>query len=132
MKRNLMLLAAASMLVFGLSAFAHHSIGATYDNTKDVTIVGKLVEFNFRNPHSFVSVEAPDAAGKVQRWVVEWGGAGSLTGQGVTRTTLKAGDEVTISGNPARAAGLHRLKMNTLHRKRDGFGWGTRPGEVVD
>jgi hypothetical protein len=132
MKRNMVLLVVAGMLAFGLSAFAHHSIGATYDNTKDVKLVGKLVEFNFRNPHSFVSIEAPDTAGKMQRWVVEWGGAASLGGQGITRTTLKVGDEVTITGNPARAAGLLRVKMNTLHRKSDGFGWGTRPGEVVD
>lgn len=131
MKRNLMLVV-AGMLLFGLSALAHHSIGATYDSSKDVTLVGKLVEFNFRNPHSFVSIEAPDAAGKMQRWVVEWGGASSLGGQGITRTTLKIGDEVTITGNPARGAGLLKVKMNTLHRKSDGFGWGTRPGEVVD
>jgi hypothetical protein len=55
-----------------------------------------------------------------------------LGGQGITRNTLKVGDEVVITGNPSRTAGLARLKMNTLLRKSDGFGWGTRPGEVVD
>ena len=134
MKRNLTLFVSAGILLFGLSAYAHHSIGATYDSTKEVKLVGKIVEFDFRNPHAFVHVEAPDADGKMQRWAVEWGGAGALGGQGVTRNTLKAGDEVTITGNPARsaAAGVHRVKMNTLLRKRDGFGWGTKPGEVID
>jgi hypothetical protein len=134
MKRNLMLLAVAGVMIFGMTAYAHHSIGATYDSTKEVKLVGKIVQFDFRNPHAFVHVEAPDAAGKVQRWAVEWGGAGALGSQGVTRNTLKAGDEVTITGNPARAAGtdVHRVKMNTLFRKSDGFGWGTKPGEVID
>ncbi len=135
MKRTMILFAlAAGILVFGMTAFAHHSIGATYDGTKEVKLVGKIVEFDFRNPHAFVHVEAPDAAGKMQRWAVEWGGAGALGSQGVTRTTLKAGDEVTITGNPARnaAAGVYRVKMNTLFRKSDGFGWGTKPGEVID
>jgi hypothetical protein len=130
--KRITVLAIAGILVFGMAAYAHHSIGAAYDTSKDSKIEGKLVQFNFRNPHSFVTVDAPDAAGKVQRWVVEWGGAGALGGQGITRSTLKVGDEVVITGNPSRTAGLARLKMNTLHRKSDGFGWGTRPGEVVD
>jgi hypothetical protein len=132
MKRNVTVLALAGILLFGVAAYAHHSIGAAYDTSKDSKIEGKLVQFNFRNPHSFVTVDATDASGKVQRWVVEWGGAGALGGQGITRNTLKVGDEVVITGNPSRTAGLARLKMNTLHRKSDGFGWGTRPGEVVD
>ena len=28
--------------------------------------------------------------------------------------------------------GVHRVKMNTLLRPKDGFGWGTKKGEVVD
>jgi hypothetical protein len=77
-------------------------------------------------------VEAPDENGKMQRWSVEWGGATQLTGQGVSRDTFKIGDEVVITGNPGRNPADHKVKMNTLHRKSDGFGWGTRPGEVVD
>src|SRR5262245_50676210 len=129
MKRNVTLLVVAGMLIFGMAAYAHHSIGATYDGTKEVKLVGKIVQFDFRNPHAFVHVEAPDKDGKMQRWAVEWGGAGALGGQGVTRNTLKAGDEVTITGNPARSTdpGVHRVKMNTLFRKSDGFGWGTKP-----
>ena len=132
MKRNLTVFALAGILLFSMAAYAHHSIGAAYDTSKDSKIEGKLVQFNFRNPHSFVTVDVTDGAGKVQRWVVEWGGAGALGGQGITRSTLKVGDEVVITGNPSRTANLSRLKMNTLHRKSDGFGWGTKPGEVVD
>jgi len=130
--KRITLLAIAGLLVFGMATYAHHSIGAAYDGTKEFKIEGKLVQFNFRNPHSFVTVDTVAKDGKVERWVVEWGGASSLGGQGITRTTLQIGDDVVISGNPSRTAGLSRLKMNTLHRKSDGFGWGTKPGEVVD
>ena len=134
MRRCLLLFATAAVLVFGMTAYAHHSIAATYDGTKEIKLTGKIVEFDFRNPHAFVHIEVPDAKGVVQRWAIEWGGASSLGGQGVTRTTLKAGDEVTITGNPARGVdnGVHRVKMNTLFRQKDGFGWGTKKGEVVD
>ncbi len=132
MTRKVLFLVIVGAFLLSATAYAHHSIGATYDSKKDVKIEGKLVQFLFRNPHSFVHVEAPDQAGTVQRWAVEWGGAGALGGQGVTRTSLKVGDVVVITGNPSRTPGEHRLKMNTLKRNSDGFGWGTRPGEVVD
>jgi len=38
---------------------------------------GKLVQFLFRNPHSFVQVESEDDKGQVIRWAVEWGAGGS-------------------------------------------------------
>ena len=132
MTRKVLFLFIAGAFLLGATAYAHHSIGATYDAKKDVKIEGKLVQFLFRNPHSFVHIEALDEAGKTQRWAVEWGGAGALGGQGVTRNSLKVGDVVVITGNPSRTPGEHRLKMNTLKRTSDGFGWGTRPGEVVD
>jgi len=50
----------------------------------------------------------------------------------VTRDALKIGDHVIISGNPARKAENHQVRMLALHRTSDGFGWGRKPGEVVD
>ena len=132
MKGKLLVLAIAVLVMAGAQAYAHHSFAATYFEDKTVQIEGKLVQFLFRNPHSFVHVEAPDEKGVMQRFAVEWGGAGQLGGQGVTRETLKPGDVVTISGNPGRNPADHRVRMVTLHRKSDGFGWGRRPGEVVD
>ena len=134
MKRYIPVFVIATALMFGVMAYAHHSIAATYDGKKEIKLTGKIVEFDFRNPHAFVHVEAPDDKGVMQRWAVEWGGAAALGSQGVTRNSLKAGDEVVITGNPARGLenGVHRVKMNTLLRPKDNFGWGTRKGEVVD
>ena len=132
MTRKSILLLTAVVLLAGMTAYAHHSIGATYDGKKEIKLEGKLVQFLYRNPHSFVHIEAPDAQGKMQRWAVEWGGAAALGGQGVSRTTLKVGDQVVITGNPSRTPSDNRVKMNTFLRPSDGLTWGTRPGEVVD
>ena len=112
-------------------ALAHHSFTATYDETTEVEIEGTLVQFMFRNPHAWVHVMAPDESGEMQRWGVEWGGAGQLSGQGVTRDSLKAGDHVIIRGNPGRNAVDHRVRMRSLLRPADGFGWGFQ-GEDFD
>ena len=132
MTRKVALLVLAGACLPGMAAYAHHSQSAQYDTSKQVKIEGTLVQFQFRNPHTFIHIEAPDESGQVQRWSIEWGGSGQLTGQGVTRTTLKYGDIVVITANPSRTPNDHKLHMLTLRRNSDGFGWGNRPGEVVD
>jgi hypothetical protein len=116
----------------GSWAYAHHSLGATYDAGKEVKLEGKIVQFLLRNPHSFLHIEAPDDKGVMQRWSLEWRSAGSLGQQGINRETLKIGDDVAITMNPSRTAADHRGVLKTLHRKSDGLGWGDRPGEVVE
>jgi hypothetical protein len=54
-----------------------------------------------------------------------------LSGQGVTRDSLKPGDHVVITGNPGRNPVDHRIRMRSLLRPSDGFGWGFE-GESFD
>lgn len=131
MSRKLVLLLAGSS-VFAAPALAHHSFSATYDESRQMEIEGTLVQFMFRNPHSWVHVLAEDENGEMQRWAVEWGGAGTLARQGVNRDTLRIGDRVLIIGNPGRNPIDHRIRMQTLHRPSDDFDWGTSAGEDFD
>ena len=132
MTRRWFALAIALPLLAVPAARAHHSYGATYDLGKQVTVEGKLVQFVYRNPHSFVTIQAPDDKGVPQRWAVEWSGTGQLGGQGITRETLRVGDQIVIVGRPSRVPGEFRLLMVSLKRPLDGFGWGARSGEAVD
>ena len=113
-------------------AHAHHSYGATYDSSREIRLEGKLVQFVFRNPHSFVHIQAPDESGAAQRWAVEWSGTAQLANNGITRETLRVGDDVVITGRPSRVTGEYRVLMLSLKRPLDGFTWGTRAGEAVD
>jgi hypothetical protein len=132
MKRLLVAAVVAWACAFGAQVYAHHSFAATYIEDKSVTVEGELVQVMFRNPHSFVHISVTQKDGTMVRYAIEWGGAAQLGGQGVTRETLKLGDRLIISGNPGRNPSDHRVRMITLRRPSDGFGWGTRPGEVVD
>jgi len=125
------LLAVAATLIACTAAYAHHSYAATYDVTKEVTLSGKLVQFVYRNPHSFVHVMATDEKGVEQRWAVEWSGTTQLSAQGVNRESLKIGDEVVINARPSRVTGEYRALMIKLKRTSDGFSWGS-PGQTVD
>ncbi len=128
MKPRLPLVAVVGVLVAVVTAHAHHSHAVTYDMNKTISVEGKIVQFQFRNPHSFLQIR--DNAGV--RWAVEWGSSAQLRGQGVTRETWRAGDVITITGNPGRNPSDHRMKMLTVFRASDGYGWGTKPGETYD
>jgi hypothetical protein len=118
-------LLAAGVLALGTATAvtAHHSFPATYHVDQTQTITGKVVAFLFRNPHSFVQVMAPDKSGKMQRWAIEWSAGAALASDNVNAKTLKVGDVVTVTGNPARDAAAHRLRMNKIERRGDGWKW---------
>lgn len=111
---------------------AHHSFSATYDSDKQVDLEGTLVQFAFRNPHAFLTLEAPDEKGAVQKWSIEWSGAGQLASQGVTRETLRPGDLLIVHATRSRVPDEHRALMVNLKRPSDGFTWGTAQGQTVE
>jgi len=131
MKSKVLGLVMTALSLSSGTAYAHHSLAATYLD-KEVRLEGKILDLLLRNPHSFLQIEATDENGIVQRWSLEWRSSGQLGQQGIRRDTLKVGDEVTITMNPSRTPGDHRGALKTLHRKSDGFGWGTNPGETTE
>lgn len=119
-------------LILAQVASAHHSFQATYDMDSVIEIKGKLMQMNFRNPHSSVMVLAPDKDGNMQRWGVEWGGASLLMRQGLTRDSFRPGDEVIIKGQPSREYTDYRMRMQSIVRPSDGFGWGFDEDQTFD
>ena len=130
--RRLFMGALALMLLAGVAAYAHHSYAATYDTSKEVKVTGKLVQFSYKNPHSYVTVQSNDAKGAVQRWSVEWAGTSQLSARGITQDTLKINDSIVIVGRPSRVPGEFKLLLVNLTRPSDGFQWGTSTGDRVE
>jgi Family of unknown function (DUF6152) len=128
MKVKLAPLFVLAILATSVAAYAHHSFAATYDESKTMEIKGKIVVFQFRNPHSFVTVEVTNADGKKVRWGVEGPGSTQLTNSGIQNDTLRYGDEVVVSGNPSRTPGEAKLRMRTMKRP-DGFSFGFTDAE---
>jgi translation initiation factor IF-1 len=84
-----------------LPVAAHHS-GAMYESTRTQTITGKVTEFNWVNPHSSIKVEVTGTDGKAEIWLVEMNTPQNLVRSGWKRTTIKPGDEVTVTLRPMR------------------------------
>ena len=133
MNHRLLLVVSSSALTLltlsGGSAFAHHSASATYIFGKSVKIEGTLKEFIWRNPHSFMKVEAPDENGEKQTWVIEGAAPQQFAEGGLKATTLRVGDSVLVTGRPGRIAEDHRLLLLTIERPSDGFKWQSPAGQ---
>ena len=93
---------AALAAAVAIPAVAHHSLSAEYDTTKPVTVKGTVTKVEWMNPHIWIYIDSKDDKGNLVQWQCEGGPPNSLTRQGWTRNSLKAGDNVTIDGLMAK------------------------------
>ena len=98
---TLAIAAAFGLLVLCATALAHHGT-ASYDTTKTVTVKGSVTDFQFMNPHVLLFLDAKDDKGTVQKWQGELTSPNHLARNGWSKNSLKAGDDVTVAGFPAK------------------------------
>ena len=92
---------AGALGLIAANGFAHHS-AAMFDNEKVKELKGTIKEFQWKNPHVWIQILVPNAAGVKEEWSIEGGGPNSLSRQGWRPTSFKTGDAVTIKVNPMK------------------------------
>src|SRR5262249_35690121 len=123
MKSKVVALMICAILMSGAAAYAHHSFAGSYVENKIVTLEGKVVEFNLRNPHSFISFEVVGKDGKPVRWGGEWGGVTQLTESNVNKFTLKVGDKIIVDGAPSRDVDEHKVLVRAVKKADGSWTW---------
>ena len=73
-----------------------------FDQSKSVTFVGTVKEYQFTHPHVWIEVMVPDAKGKPVQWSIEGEGPQIMARIGLKPRALKAGDKVTLKAHPLR------------------------------
>jgi hypothetical protein len=99
MKRKLAFLVVYALFIVVGPLSAHHST-AMYTGTKTVT--GKVVKFEWTNPHAHIYIETTDENGKVVIWDCEMMSLNHLRSYGWTSRTVKVGDIISATGAYAR------------------------------
>jgi hypothetical protein len=94
-------LLAALLLGTGV-ALAHHSFAVFFNPDRNVTITGKVTEFQFRNPHGEITLEVKAEKGGTEVWQVETNSPGVLRRRGWSKDSLTPGETITIEGWGAR------------------------------
>ena len=114
----------ALVLVLWAAAAAHHSFGAVYLESDMIEVDGTIVEFQYKNPHSWVHVRGSERSGLGEERVysAEWVSTSQLENEGITKTTLKPGDKVRIWGSPSKNPSDYRMHLKRMERS-DGWQW---------
>jgi hypothetical protein len=122
--RMLFAFAAAALVV--APASGHHSFAAYYHEEQTIALEGEIVEFEYRAPHAWVHLMAPDTKGQLRRFGAEWANPNRLSRDGITKDTLKAGDRVIINGSPGRPGSEFKVHLKRIERPADGWQWSGR------
>ena len=88
-------------LLYAAPAQPHHS-NVAYEVTKVITVTGVVREFQWVNPHTWLHLTVNDGKGGKVVWVAEGRAPGILLRAGWTRSSLKAGETVTVDMSPAK------------------------------
>lgn len=100
-------------------AVAHHST-ANFDSDKTTTVTGVVSYVSFTNPHSFIDMDVPGAAGTTEYKVFATSKV-ALLRYGWRPDSVKPGDKITIEGRPDRTdpTQLYLLRITFA----DGTAW---------
>ena len=94
------------LAIVSAPALAHHG-NAAYDDKITEFKQAKVTQFAWANPHALINFDAMDAKGKLVHMVVETAAPQALRLIGWDKTSLVAGDVITVrmyvskNGNPA-------------------------------
>jgi hypothetical protein len=94
-------LALALLAAAVIPAAAHHSFAA-FDMANQKTITGAVKQVDWTNPHIWIWIDVANDKGGTDTYGFEGMSPNYLARRGWTRTTLHAGDTITVSYRPMK------------------------------
>ena len=104
MRTSALCLIVTAVMLAAVPAIAHHAFEAEFDRSKPVSITGTVTKIEWMNPHARFYVDVKQEDGTVVNWDFELASPNVLTRRGWSRTTMKEGDVVTVTGWAAKNA----------------------------
>jgi hypothetical protein len=100
MKRVLAIVAVA-LCAASIPAAAHHSL-ASYIQTRSEVLIGRVKEFSWTNPHTWLTIVVRGEGGTTSEWTFEGVSTANLIDAGFKKDTMMPGDPVSVVYNPRR------------------------------
>jgi hypothetical protein len=118
---------AAVLCGLGVGPVAAHHSAAMFDSEHERSMTGTVREFQWTNPHCYIQLVVKGEGGTEQEWSLEMGAPVYLYNLGWRRTTVKAGDQLTVTIAPLRNGDKGGLLLKAI--TADGKALG-KPSEV--
>ena len=71
MIRRIQLSMAFAVALLATDVLAHHNMTAIFDFNDRVTVTGALTTVDWRNPHTYLTVDVKGTAGAIESWQIE-------------------------------------------------------------
>jgi hypothetical protein len=71
-----------------------------FDHGREVTIVGMVTDFSFRNPHGFLFVDVEEENGEIANYWIEMSTIPGMIQRGIGIKTFRPGDAITVTMHP--------------------------------
>ena len=111
MKTVPIVILAVLMLAVSIPSSAHHSFQGEYDQSKPLTLVGKLTKVVLENPHGWIYLDSKNPQGRMVNWALEIPAPNVVNRNGFDRSVYQAlvdsGEEVTVTAYAARDGSKH-------------------------
>ena len=101
MRARLAVVVAHVGVIVGLTSVtmgAHHAWTSEFSEDKPVVLRGTLTKVELVNPHGWLWLDVKNPDGTVTNWGVEGGAPNGLIRNGITKNSLKIGEEIIVHG----------------------------------
>jgi hypothetical protein len=102
MAKRAPIIAGVVLLALAGTAKAHHTF-AMFDRDKVVTLTGTVKEFQWTNPHTWLSIMVASPDGTAVEWDIEGGSPNTLIRKGWKYGDIKPGQKATITIHPLKS-----------------------------
>jgi hypothetical protein len=100
-----------SLLALAISAGAHHSFQAEYDESQPLKFVGKLTKVVNENPHGWIYLDTKNTQGKTVNWALEIPNNLVTARNGFSRELyqemVNSGEVITVTAYAAKDGSKH-------------------------
>ena len=97
------------LLTVARPAFAHHAWHG-YDMENITSMKGTVTQFDWSNPHVWISLETMDDKGVIEKWSAGGPSPSRMANTGWDKETLKTGDQIPAVGHRIKD-GTHNLRL---------------------
>src|SRR5206468_3659749 len=94
--RSTTLLIGVILALGATTARAHHSWNTVFSEDKPLVLRGTISKVELVNPHAWIWIDVKAADGTVQKWGIEGGPPNGLIRNGITKDSLKIGEELIV------------------------------------